>query len=106
MKGERIGNKTQKSAVNSCNMKELRDVSFRWRFYYYQEVKRMRYDDTVESLSLDFYLSEKTVMHYIQQMSKEIDVLHQNRPTVKKVVEANSRFFTFVSKEEKHRYNR
>jgi len=90
----------------NTNMKELRDIHLVWRFFYYSEVKRMRIDDVIANLSLDFFLSPKTVEHYIQQLNDDIINVLKQRPSLSIVINNNNRFSTNITKHERKFYTR
>lgn len=51
---------------------EERDRRLFERFYYWTEVKRLRYDDTIAKLSTEeFFLSEGRIMQIIRQCIQE-----------------------------------
>lgn len=63
---------------------EERDRRLFERFYYWTEVKRLRYDDTISKLSTEeFFLSEGRIMQIIRQciqMGMQVDGSTVSRP--------------------------
>lgn len=63
---------------------EERDRRLFERFYYWTEVRRLRYDDTITKLSTEeFFLSEGRIMQIIRQCIQEgmeVDGSTVNRP--------------------------
>lgn len=50
----------------------LRDEKLLKRYYYYTEVQRLRFDDTLKVLSQEeFFISEERIMAIIRKYSKE-----------------------------------
>lgn len=51
---------------------ELRDKKLFERYYYWSEVQRLRFDDTIRKLAFDeFFLSEATTLRIIKRMLTE-----------------------------------
>lgn len=51
---------------------ELRDKKLFERYYYWSEVQRLRFDDTIRKLAFDeFFLSEATTLRIIKRMLVE-----------------------------------
>ena len=51
---------------------ERRDRKIVQRYYYWTEIKRLRFDDAVKKLSEEeFFLSENVIWHIIKQYAKK-----------------------------------
>jgi hypothetical protein len=108
MKGQnrlfnRFGGREPRIVVN---MKEQRDESLMWRYFYYMELKRLRYDDIIGALSKDFFLGENTVILYLANMQTRVSNLFAELPSFSKVLRMNERFNITIRNEEKLQYIR
>lgn len=55
---------------------ERRNRKIVQRYYYWTEVKRLRFDDAVRKLSEEeFFLSENVIWHIIKQYAKKPDII-------------------------------
>lgn len=51
----------------------LRDEALCRRYYYWTEVRRLRFDDTLKILSLkEFFISEETICNIVRKLSNNI----------------------------------
>jgi hypothetical protein len=54
------------------NLIELRDEALCRRYYYWTEVRRLRFDDALKVLSRqEFFISEERIMSIIRRKSRE-----------------------------------
>lgn len=61
------------------NLTQLRDKRLVERYYYYTEIKRMRFDDVLEVLSLrEFFISEGRIMLILRKQSQYLEELIDN----------------------------
>ena len=55
---------------------ERRNRKIVQRYYYWTEIKRLRFDDAVKKLSEEeFFLSENVIWHIIKQYAKKPDII-------------------------------
>lgn len=55
---------------------ERRNRKIVQRYYYWTEIKRLRFDDAVRKLSEEeFFLSENVIWHIIKQYAKKPDII-------------------------------
>lgn len=80
-----------------------RAIKLAWRFYYHDAVKRRRYEDTLYSLSEEFFLSPVTISVYLwrNDIAKEVYALN---PKLSDVIKACLPFACEVSYDEKLKY--
>jgi len=106
MKGAKVAHRFARKPrkANRSELVKMRDEALVWRHYYYQEVKRLRFDDTVAELGKDFYLAETTVLIYLNRLLPLLEKLHNASPSLVEVLEKNGRFSCELSADEKKRY--
>ena len=55
---------------------ERRNRKIVQRYYYWTEIKRLRFDDAVKKLSEEeFFLSENVIWHIIKQYAKKPEII-------------------------------
>ncbi len=82
----------------------IRDKVLTYRYFYYNEVKRMRYDDALERLSEDFFIAEPTIISRLQKCNDMLTELFKERPTIEEIKEVCCAFSFEISKEEECKY--
>lgn len=59
-------------SVRKKELKVARDMKMFERYYYWTEVRRLRFDDAVKKLSEEeFFVSEERVMQIVRKMIRE-----------------------------------
>lgn len=59
-------------SVRKKELKDARDMKMFERYYYWTEVRRLRFDDAVKKLSEEeFFVSEERVMQIVRKMIRE-----------------------------------
>lgn len=108
MRGQQKLQPTQLKKTNKGRSQKLiadRDRALIWRYYYYSEVKRLRYDDIISELSNDFFISEHTVLARLVYRGEEIQQLITKRPSLQDIDQQNARFDVSYTLNEKQKYN-
>lgn len=103
-------NTLQPKSINKSNrgrsqeLIQQRNRALIWRYFFYSEVKRLRYDDIITELSRDFFISEHTVLARLVEYSESIQNLITERPSLAKIEAENARFDITYTKAEKDKY--
>lgn len=58
-----------------------RDAALAYRFYYYYDLVRKRFDDVVNDLEKEFYISSTTVVERLTYNDSLLKDIKQNSPT-------------------------
>lgn len=75
-----------------------RNQALSYRFYFYCEIKRMRYDDTIKQLELEFHLSSHRLINVLNEYSGFLQGVVNSKPTVKELEKKYPWFSWKVSK--------
>ncbi|MCG8477048.1 MAG: hypothetical protein MI784_16395 [Cytophagales bacterium] len=66
----------------SADLISRRNSALVKRFYFWTEIKRRRFDDTLQILSLDeFFISEQTIENILRKNLSLLDSLMDRKPT-------------------------
>lgn len=63
----------------------LRNEHLAYRYYYYAEVKFMRYDKCLQLLETEFYLTEARIVVLLSDCTDLLHSIVQRKPTVKEL---------------------
>ena len=75
-------------------------------YYYYTEIKGMRYDYAITALSRAFFISGRTIQNVMKekQNSKLLTAIYAKKPSIEKVIAECFPFHIQISTREKERY--
>lgn len=69
-----------------CNIGTTRrDEALTYRYYYYIEIKRIRYDDVLVLLERDFYITPSNVVLRLTLLHEFLKGIIDKKPTVNKL---------------------
>jgi len=90
----------------SGDLIKMRNYTLINMYYYYTEIKRLRYDYTIEALSRDFFISERTVQNVMKQPenNKLLSSIYAKRPSISLIIKECSPFHIEILTHEKERY--
>ncbi|BDD07452.1 hypothetical protein [Aureibacter tunicatorum] len=80
-----INNNREKGIKKGRNAElvERRNKALIKRFYYWTELKRRRFDDTLQILSSDeFYISEQTIENILRKNVTYLEVILEKKPSL------------------------
>lgn len=77
--------KTPLRKGRSSELIQKRDNELAARFYFYCEIKRISYADTIARLGTEFYISEKVVLDRLRINQEEVDKLFNDKPVVSRL---------------------
>ncbi|BDD07503.1 hypothetical protein [Aureibacter tunicatorum] len=79
-------NKAYCQRGRNSDLIERRNKALIQRFYYWTEVKRRRFDDTLKILSLDeFFISEYTIENIIKRNLFYLEDLIEKKPSIQRL---------------------
>jgi len=61
----------------------IRNEHLAYRFYYYAEIKFLRYDKCLEALEREFYLTEARLVVVLSGLTDRLREITQEKPDVK-----------------------
>jgi hypothetical protein len=67
----------------SATLIRLRNELLLARYYYYNVILKMKYDDTLRMLEDDFFLSQNTIANTLSGKLEELRAIHKEKPGVK-----------------------
>ena len=77
------------------------------RYYYHTEIKRMRFDDVIKTLSeKEFFIASQTIINLLGRVNDDIGRLIESRPSVAEVRKLSGSFAVIVTQKEKERYEK
>lgn len=53
------------------------------RYYFHAEINRMRFDDCIKQLEMEFHLTNPRIIAVLTQCTNEIKRLHETKPCIK-----------------------
>ena len=84
-----------------------RDLLLITRYFYYTEVKRLRFDDALETLSEEeFFIEQTTILNRLNANNEEFKRRFANKPTLARLREMCGKFKVETSLEEKKHYEK
>jgi len=91
----------------SARLISRRDEFLMVRYFYYLEVKRLRYDDILKVLSEDeFFIETKTVLDRLNLLMDKVAERFRSKPTLAKLKELSGNFVVDVTQKERERYEK
>lgn len=68
--------------------KKRRDLALAYRYYYYVQVKKLRFIDVLDALSVEFYISPVRITDILQrEVYDEMSSIMRRRPELKELKE-------------------
>ncbi len=100
-----------KSYAKTGRSQELirqRDEKLALRLYFHTEVKRRRFDDVLNILSEEFFISPTTIYIRLRDefLSMKIEEIYERRPSLKEIKEKSKPFRCDYYPEEANRYKK
>jgi len=80
IKGSGLDNTLRKGRNNT--LLAMRNDSLIARYYYYGYIKSKSYEDTLQTLVTEFFLSPFTIANVVMEHSDEVYALKQKSPTI------------------------
>lgn len=91
----------------SARLVTKRDELLMIRYFYYTEVKRLRFDDVLKVISEEeFFIETQTVLNRLTCLNDRMKEWFTNRPSLAKIKELSGNFTVEVSPKEKERYEK
>ena len=84
--------------------KLARDKALLYRYYYLAEIKRLSFGDAIKKLVNAFFLTESTILAYIEKHYQALDEFARKPPTLTEIQKAQPEFRVELTKEEKINY--
>lgn len=104
MRGRRkLHNKNEVFKKSNNDLKKVRNERIAWRFYYHSVIKRERYDDAINNLTDEFFLSPEWLATILMG-NKYLEEIELLKPSINKVVENCKPFLCEISQSERVRY--
>ena len=90
----------------SVDLIKMRNYTLVNMYYYYTEVKCLRYDYTIEALSRAFFISGRTIQDIIKekQNSKLLAGIYKKKPSIRSIIAECTPFHLDILPHEKERY--
>ena len=90
----------------SGDLIKMRNYTLVNMYYYYTEIKRLRYDDTIEALSRAFFISGRTIHNIMKekQNNKLLSGIFKKKPSIRSIIIECSPFHIEILPHEKERY--
>jgi hypothetical protein len=77
------------------------------RYYYHTEIKRLRFDDVLKTLSEDeFFIEKSTILNRLGKHSRKLEDMYTGKPSLAKLKELCGRFIVDPTREERERYEK
>jgi len=84
--------------------KLARDKALLYRYYYLAEIKRLSFGDAIKKLVEAFFLTESTILAYIEKHYQALDEFARKPPNLSEIQNAQPEFKIELTKEEKIKY--
>lgn len=62
-----------------------RNEALAHRYYFHIEINRMRFDDCIKQLEMEFHITTPRIIAVLNQCTNEIKRLHELKPSVKEL---------------------
>ncbi|MCX6256841.1 MAG: transposase [Bacteroidia bacterium] len=76
----------------SKDLVKNRDINLVARFYYWNELKRIRFDDCINNLLNEFYITEQTILLIIKRNENELTRLRNSKTKESDLKKLNKSF--------------
>ena len=91
----------------SAKLIKRRDELMMIRYFYYTEVKRMRFDDVLRAMSeKEFFIETQTILNRLISLSDKMKERFNNKPSLSKLKEISGPFVVDVTQQERERYEK
>lgn len=91
----------------SVKLIRRRDDFLMVRYFYYTEVKRLRFDDVLRVMSEDeFFIETQTVLNRLTSLADRLRERFESKPTLAKLRELSGNFVVDVTCKERERYEK
>ena len=91
----------------SAKLIHRRDEFLMVRYFYYTEVKRLRFDDVLKVMSEDeFFIETQTVLNRLTCLADKLKERFDSKPTLAKLKELSGNFVVDVTQKERERYEK
>lgn len=91
----------------SAKLIHRRDELLMIRYFYYAEVKRLRFDDVLRVMSEEeFFIETQTIVNRLTCLSDRIKERFNDRPSLARLKEMSGSFCMEVTQKERERYER
>lgn len=91
----------------SAKLIHRRDEFLMIRYFYFTEVKRMRFDDVLKVMSEDeFFIESATIVNRLTFLTDKIRERFDSKPSLAKLKELSGNFIVEVTQKERERYEK